>query len=280
MERKEFTLKHHSSANTLFTGKLTAYKKHPFKRARDSGSLHSKDHEDINQDSIHGVKALSPKAHVGGKSQAQWADIWWQKVFETPQGQNPLTDDVPFAKIKSVQFLAGNKSTRNLTISAGTNLFAPVINQEIDEIDLDPGWTFQDSKVVADGIIGAVDSGSLFFNLKKSNGTEIPLIKNWQDQLQSSPAAFSYTGATPNIFGTSYEGTKATKASASGYWVMLNPLPPGQYTFHFGASLDFTKVKVPDDNSLGAQALQFVKDNFLQPNVQDITYSIKVVPQS
>ncbi|HIK16999.1 MAG TPA: hypothetical protein IGS53_17170 [Leptolyngbyaceae cyanobacterium M33_DOE_097] len=239
------------------------------------------------------VKVTSPKAHVGGRSQAEWADKWWKENALIPASSNPTVTEQPFEQYGPVQFLAGvagsGSAERNITISTGTHLYVPVITQVVDNYGFDPAWSEQDSRDAANAIVDTVTSQ--FFNSVTSRG-ETSLISNWENYRQSSkPGGFSYVAGEDNVLG--YEpGVPIDYAVQDGYWVMLNPLRPGDYTFHFGATGDYSKMKVDQNgngiegDTLGEQLIQDVIDFFAEnPQYsstfyQDITYHVTVVPQS
>lgn len=273
-----FGQKHSSHSGTVHKSPLT--QKYTSNHSNDLENPLSRAHGACSQ--IFTPTLASPQAQIEGKSQSQWQDKWWQLASTIPKSKNPLTSEYAFPKLGSVQFLAGvfggGSAKRSMTISTGTYLFAPLINQAVDEIGFDPSWSFKDSLITAKGLMDAVEPKSLFFNLVPKKGTEIPLAKNWKEHQQSSVAPFCFTPSSDNI--ADYPaGTKVTRAAASGYWAMLNPLPPGEYTFHFGATIDYSKVTVPQDHSLGAQVLKTVKDGG-GSSFQDVTYHITVKPRS
>lgn len=275
-----FGQKHSSYSSTVHKSPLTT--KYTLNHSNDLENPLSSVRGACSQKPAPTVTLASPQAQIEGKSQSQWQDTWWKLASAIPKSKNPLLSENAFPKLGSVQFLAGvgggGSAKRSLTVSTGTYLFAPLINQSVDEIGFDPNWSFKDSLITAKGIMDAVDPKSLFFNSVTKKGTEIPLAKNWKEYQQSSDAPFCFTTG-PDNFADYPAGTKVTRAAASGYWAMLNPLPPGEYTFHFGATIDYSKVTVPKDNSLAAQLLKTVKDGGGSSS-QDITYHITVKPRS
>lgn len=106
-------------------------------------------------------------------------------------------------------------------------------------------------------------------------------MTDWADHRQSSASGgFSFTLGKDNIFGYP-EGT-STKAVQDGYWVMLNPLPMGEYKFHLGATVDYSKIEIDQNHNgiegdtLVEQALQVIRASSNYSSTQDIWYTVKV----
>lgn len=233
---------------------------------------------------------VSPDDTVDCKTQAAYADLFWQYTEELPKNVNPFTSSHAFPTSGTVQILPGSRTSdvteRSITVAPGTHLFAPVITQMVDELGFDPNWSVQDSRDVARAIIDTVTSQ--YFNLVTQDGREIPLVTNWEDYRQSSAAnGFNYTVGKDNIYDA-LEGTAATKAVQDGYWVMLKPLPRGEYRFHFGATVNYSQIQVDQNHNgiegdtLGEQFLQSVKAYYEQnpqadpTDKQNIWYNVKV----
>ncbi|NJO47538.1 MAG: PEP-CTERM sorting domain-containing protein [Oscillatoriales cyanobacterium RM2_1_1] len=68
----------------------------------------------------------------------------------------------------------------------------------------------------------------------------------------------------------------ANQAVSDGFWAMLQPLAPGEYTLRFGGDLNFANLDIED--SLGLEEFE----GFLQVAgvvSQDITYQVTSVPE-
>jgi hypothetical protein len=92
-------------------------------------------------------------------------------------------------------------------------------------------------KACSTDIIDKVNLNSLFVII---DGNNVPNLKTFR-----ASEFFSFTGAIPGfaannctgVPGHCYEGFHDNTGYTDGYWIMLNPLPPGNHTIHFGGSI-------------------------------------------
>ena len=198
---------------------------------------------------------------------------WWQWALSIPTSVNPLLENqIPgqtpdpvgecvIGQHGSIWFLAGyfngaTKVTRTCSVPQGTSLFFPVINS----VNINtPGICGQVGNISAKdlraSIAGWIDAATnllvtvdhkKFVNFLriKSNVFEVALPKNnvfWNSGNSCTPPAPPLEG----IYSPSVD---------DGYYMMLDPLKVGQHTLHIHAESPAGTV------------------------VQDITYSITVVP--
>lgn len=223
-------------------------------------------------------RVLPPRSHYGGKSYREWSIAWWQWAWAQPVATNALlqsgaVDCAAGRRNKHVWFLAGTFNTsdplsRSCTIPTGTALFFPVVNGWYDNVGLPP-TTYPASELA--GWLGAAMDGAtgLHATLKNNRTGEMTTFDNLTSYRASSRGFYTVTVPTPpstnlySLFATTYPGLtvpgtgwpSATVPQVSdGYWLLLAPLPPGNYTLKFGGV-------IPD---FGATV--------------DVTYNITVVP--
>lgn len=241
------------------------------------------------------ISIVSPQEEVEGKTQAEWGDMWWKTLLETPQDRNPLSSDRSFRSIGPVQFLAGTNSsdpiTRSITVTDQNYLFMPIVTQTVDEVGYPADWTEKDSRIITSAVINTVNPEKLVFEV---NGHSLINGKVWEQYRQQSPQEFSYTVPKDFYLGPDAgypAGLKVNHDISDGYWVMLHPLPVGNYTLHFGGVIDYSKVKAVDLNGDGRIGYAETNSNptsievvesllqylSIQPSLNvDVTYNIQV----
>jgi hypothetical protein len=190
---------------------------------------------------------------------------WWQWVLETPAPINPLLDSTgDNAAINQPQanvwFLAGNTggtTVRNVTIPAGRALFFPIVNvfDAEDGIALPGGakvfpplgfdFPVRQPVQVAQGVVSSVIATATGLSCTV-DATPVPITAA---NLELSHP-FSFMLPADNVFtvlaNVPLPAGIYFPAVDSGYYVLLNPLSPGQHTIHFtggfsgGFSLDVT----------------------------------------
>ncbi len=169
----------------------------------------------------------TPKIH--GKTIGNW----WVWPLQFPTETNPITTDgnvdcVAGQKGK-VWFLAGafgNKAERTCTIKQGKSLFFPIINSF--------PWTPEECNDLAD----CREKAAVFLD---------PLT-NWTCTVDGVRCVFNsqvvraQSDALPVelkpgtwVIDFSYDTGVREIAISDGYWVMLEPLSPGEHVIHFTA---------------------------------------------
>lgn len=236
-----------------------------------------------NRASSNSIQVTSPRASVGGKSQAEWGNTWWQRApqwIESPETANSHVDEPG-----PVTFLPGTFSKGDVTVSTGEHIFTPVLNVPVDTIEVKDNsgvtrfLTVEEERAVAKSILDAATN--LFFNITHGK-TKISPIQNWEAYRQVSPTPFSYT-----LGGTTYYN-----AVSDGYWVMLNPLSPGTYNIDFGGTFNFRNangvgvIDIDGDGNVNGQTtietnVQKLYDAWYpNPYALASSYTVKVAPQS
>jgi hypothetical protein len=223
--------------------------------------------------------AYAPDAVVNDQSMPQWAANWWTKVVETPvhnpdgSFQNPVLDptgaEAALGNAGNVFYLFGNFSggntSRTATLPAGTPIFVPLVSIEFSNYDTAaPDGTLPGNYTAAQLAEMASQSAAPDAGLHLSvDGKALPNASAYREV---SPT-FSYVlPATDNIdqffFGQNNLQGPVSPAVADGYYVMLQPLLPGQHTIEFGGTIP------PNTPLTGAS-----------PFTLDVTYTVNVVPK-
>jgi hypothetical protein len=178
-----------------------------------------------------------PDSQPYGLTYGEWTAKWWQWAHSIPTENNPMLDetgeDCAQAQNQTgpVWFLAGTGAgfaERTCTIPAGKAILLPIINSvnvrtagETNEELLAGVKELQDKVATVEASV---------------NGTPLQNLSNYRIQ---SPF-FNETLPKDNVFGVP-EGTYL--AVADGYWLFLEPLPPGQHEIRLhGAIIDPTAI--------------------------------------
>jgi hypothetical protein len=184
-------------------------------------------------------KAVPPAESVMGMSQGDWGAAWWQWALSIPADRNPILDpDGAFCGEGQgsgpVFFLAGTwvdlvEGGRSCTVPAGQSIFFPLVNTECSEAEDGTDWycaTEAACRECAGRNANTFDPDSLVVIVDGKNLKDLD-----QQRLQS--AAYNFTLPENNILGE--DETKSISV-ADGYWIMLDPLPPGEHTLYFYAA--------------------------------------------
>jgi hypothetical protein len=258
--------------DTSFSPELLTTRNHGF--ARSSGGLETENWNAMRRGGESGSPVLPPSAEIGGVSQADYGDRWWQYVYSVPQDDNPQLDHTgDFAGVNQradspVFFLmgsSGTSETREIVVPSGKYLFFPIFNMEVENISTPTlPWGPLDLQQIKDAMAPYVDefgkSGTLSASI---DGKEVPNVLGYRQQ---SSQPFSYVLPENNIY---YAGVTADNGStinnpaelggvvdinhlpititpvlADGYWMMVKPLSVGEHTIHFSASVEAWNFKL------------------------------------
>jgi hypothetical protein len=205
---------------------------------------------------------ISPHARVYGKTYGEWSARWWQWAFRLPvrNGHGTFTHplfvnsgkvDCSYGQAGKVWFLGGTFTTitgpndtvvgianRSCRIPEGTTLFFPILNAEMDTIDMITGKPTnmpvrELRKVAREQMDKATNLAA------RIDGWPVRDLARYRVR---SPV-FAITLPKDNLYqyneipvaaGTYYP------VVADGYFLMLAPLPVGKHTISFqGASPGF-----------------------------------------
>jgi hypothetical protein len=185
---------------------------------------------------------LPNHAVVDGRTIGEWTAEWWKWVYSIPTSQNPMLDQTgEYANVEQpdaeVFFIAGvpglsaDPVTRTFTVPEGKYLLVPVLMVQGDNIDTEPPFSIAELRdLVAAVISNPRELHASIDGLNVTNLAEhrVPsplfsLVIESADNLKSFTLGHPFTGLIDPIV-------------ADGYWLMLEPLPPGPHILHFGGS--------------------------------------------
>jgi hypothetical protein len=204
--------------------------------------------------------AIPAGSTIEGMTISEWTAEWWKWALSFPTENNPMLDpDGRFASLGNtggpIFFLAGNFGasahvTRTFAVPSDKFILFPMINGIIaDEgpaADVRPRLAaFIDNTTELHASVDGVDIPDRFSHRELSPEFTITLPEN---NVFDSPAFDVPAGD----YGQSF---------SDGYWIMLEPLGPGNHVINFGGS---STGGLPDDPS------------FENPFSLDVTY---VVPE-
>ena len=181
------------------------------------------------------------QSHPDGKTYGQWAANWWQWALQTPASINPLLDkgDCSVGQKGHVWFLGGTfsgepgeKVVRNCTVPTGTKLFFPLYNATYGAFLNDSPATRTEDYLRAQ--VAYVEQ----LTLLEAKIDGVP-VKNPTQYLEKSPL-FDVKLPTDNIYGVDESVVLQLLLSPSvdeGYYLFLQPLPPGKHTISWKAKV-------------------------------------------
>lgn len=228
---------------------------------------------------------INPKAKIARKTQTQLADDWAKHFYSIPQEDNiskngngdfggvNQSGDVYFisgSSFNNVPGVSETSSALNTTIIVpqGKIIFLSIINGATfgnnilnDTIKYPDGTlVYQDTSTRDKGLFKEQYDNIKVFNLTIDgnpvlNLGQAPVYR----QKTQDPNGFSFNGPENSLnAGTLYDNTLLAKDYVDGYFVGIDPLPPGKHTISFEAT---------------APAV-----GFLSENKQTVTYTIDVKP--
>jgi hypothetical protein len=179
-----------------------------------------------------------------GQTYAQWGASWWQWAFSLPATDHPVLDETGdhcgAGQEEPVWFLAGTFGggpvQRSCTIPEDQALLFPIVNLAM----VDPSLTtdeqfeaaFDSMLATASDLHATFDGESLGDPAEFRVGTE-----RFSFTVPSSDALFGIVDADGII----------DPAYSDGYYMMLDPLPPGEYELAFGGVVGFDPATADDD---------------------------------
>jgi len=178
------------------------------------------------------------QASPHGRTYGEWAAAWWQWALEIPVSSNPVVDPTgehcAVNQQDHVWFLGGafgsGSVVRACTIPSGTALFFPIINTAYFAFITDPPETRTEEYLRAQ--VTCVESAE--FGLIEIDG--VP-VDNPEGYLEQS-VLFDVILPEDNVFGLGEDVIPELTLSPSvdqGFYLFLNPLPPGEHTLHWQA---------------------------------------------
>jgi hypothetical protein len=160
-----------------------------------------------------------------GQPLGAYTAAWWQWAFSMPKEDSPMREttgkNCALNQTGDVWFLAGayggGKVRRSCTVPQGKALFFPVINTMFYCAGATPA--------------AATNNQHLAYAQATLNGVEIPGVEAHRER---SPGCFRL----PYEGNAKAHGSIGYPAATDGYWLMLRPLPAGEYLLKFRAKYD------------------------------------------
>lgn len=200
--------------------------------------------------SLNNPGVVPPDGLVDNMSLAQWSAIWWQQILATPFKPNPVFDTTGKHCAKGahgdVWFLAGTTGvvppvTRTCTIPTDTFIFFPLVSTADDNNNCPPPNQLDCSRfpTLEDCL---TDNAHMILQATTLSAVVdgVPL-NNLFDYVQTSKLFF-FTGKRSLIEPFDpciIDHGRAQEAVAYGWWLMLEPLTPGDHTLKFRSTGTF-----------------------------------------
>ncbi|RZI43917.1 hypothetical protein EGT07_00335 [Herbaspirillum sp. HC18] len=180
---------------------------------------------------------VPPGGEYAGQSLSSYAVTWWQWALSFPKEESPMRDvtgsNCGTKQSDEMWFLVGayggGRVRRSCTVPSGRALFFPVITTTFFTL---PGAqsTCRDNTANV-----AINNDHLAYAQAWINGVEIPNVDKHRARSPDCFHIFSGENAKSR-------GSTGYPAATDGYWILLRPLPPGEYTVKFRA-----KYNRPDE---------------------------------
>lgn len=178
-----------------------------------------------------------------GQTYGRWAAAWFQWVYQIPLAENPLNDQTgqncSQRQVNDVWFLAGvflsGSAARICTIPSGKSLFFPLINNGYGAFLSDPPDQRTEKYLREQAACTLPANISVWID-----GLKVPR----PDRFFTGPSGsqspiFNIQLPPANFFGLTESDAPElglTPSAEQGYYLFLNPLPPGQHTIHWVAA--------------------------------------------
>ena len=188
---------------------------------------------------------IPPHARAYGLSYAEWGAQWWHWAYSFPVDQFPPSQsgelDCGLGQSGSVWFLAGTVGqgpvTRSCTIPTGKALFFPIITYLNDYPCPDPNFQPPPGETLEQFL---TEGAQAVINLV----TQLEVVVDGQPlndlfSYRATSHLLTFT-ADPSLvaFDSCVTGTPQSGVT-DGYWILLNPLPPGPHTIFIRGVIDF-----------------------------------------
>lgn len=201
-----------------------------------------------------GDYAAEPSATIEGRNLPTLANEWWMWAYSMQQAQSPVRDlDGRHCGVNQagpVWYLAGgfgsSKISRSCTIPAQKHIFFPVINM-LTYAPPGSAMTCEQAKA------GAARNNNNYVQLRVSlNGS---LLENPRRFRAASEACFDAYARVPAEF----DAPSVEPSATDGFWILLEPLPPGKHELSF-------------------QAFYTTQESSFGDMVQNISYELTILP--
>lgn len=175
------------------------------------------------------------------RSYEQWEVEWWQWSMRVPAARDPIRDTTgehcAEGQHGPVWFLAGTWGgavRRECTIPRGKALYFPVVNQIWVQMLTDPPSTLREMREYTREAVRGVRMSATI------DGREVLGLTRYYEETPVFSAMFG----ADNSWGVTAENCPARRGMFvcnesvdAGYSLFLYPLPPGDHTIHFDATM-------------------------------------------
>lgn len=214
---------------------------------------------------------LSPQRAIAGKTFDAWSAAWWRWVLRIPADRNPLNDTTgAFCKegqAGEVWFLAAGAApgtTLACTIPAGKYLYFPIVTAVW--VATEDWETFPMARAAANQWIDRMTAISTTLN-----GVALTRLRSRRSESVRFTVLFPFNklwgiSALPAGCSLVAAGYSCPDSVTNGDWVMLKPLPAGQYTLRIQGRVSSSVFRWPSltDQTLNA----FSINTTFNPQVQ------------
>jgi hypothetical protein len=192
-----------------------------------------------------------------GQTYAQWGASWWQWAFAQTATDHPVLDetgeDCGVGQQGPVWFLAGTFGSapveRTCSVPEDQALLVPVLNLAIDNGGV-PEEDWMTDAEIQDALTGALDTATDLYATLDGEALADPA------DFRVGIAQFSYTlPATDSLYelwGLVDDDGVVDPSFTDGYYLLLEPLPPGEYELAFGGVMELDPSTPDDDFAAGA----------------------------
>jgi hypothetical protein len=192
--------------------------------------------QSINADKINpGVAPIEEKHY--GLTYSDWAERWWNWAVGIPADKNPLKDPTgercAIGQEGPVWFLGAAWSEgpkpiiRECTVPSDTALFFPIFNGETNELEEEKCKTVEQMRQCV------IDSNKEWTISLMWATVNDKVLNHLKENYKVESGPFNLTIPPNNVLGDVPAGT--TQAYQIGWYIMLEPLPPGKHEVHFKA---------------------------------------------
>jgi hypothetical protein len=172
-----------------------------------------------------------------GMTYAEHAKNFWNWTLGMPAADNPINDPTGAkcgkgqsdtnSSVFNLAFNNGGRSERTCEVPAGKGLLIPVMQVEYSDKEL-PGATVDELSTAAKKDQDSVNALSLQVDNKNYNYDDLVKYRVHTDD-------FNVNFANNGIFGVVEGGP--SKVVADGFYILTEPITPGNHTVHFKSSL-------------------------------------------
>lgn len=196
------------------------------------------------------VVVVPPGATVAGKTIAEWTTNWWQWGLSFGPSANPFYDSHGgFANLNQsgpVFFLAGSpggNNSRHFEVPSDTYILMPLLVGEQSQLEL--GF----DKSAAEVRQAAKQQADLIDSLHATlDGVPIPQTTLFAHR-EASPD-FNFVATWGNALGV--PGGSSGTAVADGYFLMLQPLSPGNHVLTYGGGSSILGIFISETDTITA----------------------------